>query len=367
MESDVSIRKLLSDYVNATWTASHYGGMNLPTAIYSVLLARLRYKLGPEFHSLFELWNKPESSWPEYIGSYELNEAHKAFSQPEDRYLTKDKIAFAGHCLENDLPTVPIIAAIDRSTLRGSAFSQDDAPTEEWMTAIASAPSRLFLKQIDGGQGVGAFTAKRDRDLWRFGGKTGTAEDLHAFCLKNMLGKRGWIVQPEIRPHPQLAQQLSPRALSTARLVTYMDGLEPKLLFAVLRIPVGDSETDNWSLGLSGNLVAPIDLTSGALGPGRTSRSKHWPIIYATKKHPDTGKDIENYILPYWEETRTLALRAQSTLPQVPTTGWDIAITETGPVILETNSGYGIEIHEVALQRGLRGDLAPTLAYPRIH
>lgn len=362
----LKIKKIFSDYRNAVRTAGIHGGLTFPAAIHSVLQARLAYNLGPEFHSLFELWNKRKSSWPDYLSSYEMNEAHKAFSLPEDRYLAKDKLAFTKHCLENDLPTVPVICAIDHAQGDSTRSFHDGTTIEKWMPAIQAAPSRIFIKQIDGAHGSGAFTAKREGERWRFRGILGTSEALHSFCLTNMQGRRGWIVQPEVRPHKELAQRLSPRALCTARLVTYIDGPTPRMLFAALRIPVGDSPTDNWSWGLSGNLIAPIDLESGALGPGRTSRSPHWPVIISNAIHPDTGQSIEDYRLPFWEETKALALRAQDTLRQIPTAGWDIAITDSGPIIIETNSGYAIEMHQVALQRGLRRELDPTFSFQRV-
>lgn len=366
MRNIARIPLFIMNYWNATRTAERLGRISGIRAVSSVLLARLRYNLGPEFHSIFELWNKPVLSWPDFVGSHEVNEAHKAFSLPEDRFLTKDKLAFAGHCVRYGLPTVPTLLVMDRKPGPGQSEFANGLALNVWQTQLASAPERIFIKQIDGGHGLGAFSATREGDEWRYRGQRGDAAALHAYCLDQMLGRRGWLVQTEIRPHPAIAKQLSPRALCTARLVTFMTAQGPRLLFSVLRIPVGDNETDNWSLGMTGNLVAPIDPDTGALGTGRSSRSSRWPELYGTRTHPDTGLAIEGFVLPHWAEAKQLALDAQGTLPQVPTTGWDIAITDQGPLIVETNWGYGVELIQVALQRGIRADLAPTFACPRI-
>lgn len=361
----MKILETVSEYRNAIVTATT-AGCSLPAAAHSVFLSRFRYGLGPQFHSLFELWNKPTSSWKNYIASYEVNETHRAFSHATDQQLTNDKLAFAAHCMAHGLPTIPIICAIDRKPMPQHVEIPNGLDLETWLAGMRSAPVRIFLKPIAGSHGTGAFYATRAGNAWKYADKTGDDRALHAYCIENMKSRRGWIVQPEIRPHAEMAQKLSPRALCTVRIVTYMDKDVPRLLFAVLRIPVGDNPTDNWSLGLSGNLVAPIDIEDGTLGTARTSRSKTWPAMFATDTHPDTGARIEGYSIPYWNEAKELAVRAQGVFKQVPTLGWDIAITDTGPLIVETNFNYAVELIEVSLQRGIRQDLAPTFSYPPV-
>lgn len=357
--------KTLSDYGNAIRTARE-GGCSLPAAAHSVLLSRFKYGVGPQFHSTFELWNKPRASWKNYILSREVNDTHMTFSHARDQQLTNDKLAFAAHCMAHDLPTIPVICAIDRKPGRDRGEIPNGLELHDWLEIMKAAPAHIFLKPINGAHGTGAFSASRAGDGWTYLDRAGSDRDLHAYCISNLQGMRGWIVQPEVRPHADVARQLSPAALCTVRMVTYMDKETPRLLFSVLRIPAGKSSTDNWSLGYTGNFVAPVDLEDGTVGPARTSRSTTWPAIYATDTHPDTGAKINGYRLPHWQEARALAIRAQGVFCQVPTLGWDIAITDTGPIVVETNCNYAVELIEVALQRGIREDLAPTFSYPRV-
>jgi len=353
----MNIPKIWSDYGNAILTAHRHCGLNLLDAALSVIIARLRYNLGPEFHSLFELGKRDRARWSEYIGSHEANEAFKSITGPDVRQLTKDKLAFTTHCLHHGIPTAPILFLLDQSPQNTQTEFENNIALNDWLLALETAPDRIFIKQIDGGHGLGAFVASRDKELWRYEGRTGSATDLHSYCVENIIGRRGWIVQPEIRPHPAMARQLSPHALSTVRIVTGVDHGGARLLYALIKIAVGANQTDNWSLGMAGNLVAPINVETGALGVGYASRLKTWPAIYSTSHHPDTGLAIEGFVLPHWEETKALALLAQQETKGLGTAGWDIAITESGPLVLETNWGYGVEIIEVALQRGIRRDL----------
>lgn len=136
------------------------------------------------------------------------------------------------------------------------------------------------------------------------------------------------------------------------------------MIFSLLRLPVGDNQTDNWSVsGATGNLVAPIDPETGVLGPGVGSRRNDWPFLFLTDIHPDTRNAISGYTLPLWSEVRALVLEGQEALAAVPTLGWDVAITEDGPLLVETNWGYGVETIQVALQRGVREDMEAIFRY----
>ncbi len=53
--------------------------------------------------------------------------------------------------------------------------------------------------------------------------------------------------------------------------------------------------------------------------------------------HPVTGAPIKGVVVPGFQEAVDLAKRAQSLFPQVRCIGWDIAVTDKGPVIIEGN------------------------------
>jgi hypothetical protein len=55
--------------------------------------------------------------------------------------------------------------------------------------------------------------------------------------------------------------------LGTFRVVTFlMSGRSIEIPFAVVKIPIGGSVTDNFDGGYSGNWVCPVDVGKGCLG-----------------------------------------------------------------------------------------------------
>ena len=359
----MSLISVVTNYRNAV-SAARTRGATLPLAAYSVLRARLRYGLGPVLHSFFELDTKPDSEWKDYVRSWESNSAQGLLSDQEGKRLTKDKLAFAVHCAENGLPTISVVCIIDKKPNAQSSWFLNCVDLDSWFRVINDAPSRLFLKPIDGIHGDGAFSARREGDVWHFGRRSGSAAELHKYCLETIHGNRGWIVQPEIAAQSELRRRVAPNGLCTIRIFTYMSGESCCTIpFAVLKIPTGGNQTDNFSMGYGGNLVAPIDLATGELGRARGSRSSQWPVMFATDEHPDTGQRITGFTVPYWQDVLRLAHEGQRLLPQVPTLGWDIAVTDNGSLIIETNWDYGVELIQVAFRRGIRRDLAPTLRH----
>jgi hypothetical protein len=128
-----------------------------------------------------------------------------------------------------------------------------------------------------------------------------------------------------------------------------------------MKIIVGDNAADNFHYGLSGNLVCAIDLHSGRLSAARGSESTDWPVISSYSHHPRTAHPIEGFEVPQWDDVLALALRAQESLPQLKSAGWDIALTPDGPVVVEGNSSYALDILQVAYGRGLRQELTSLL------
>jgi hypothetical protein len=326
----------------------------MPRHIARMLRAHVRHGISPRDYCLYDLDNVPDPEWGEYVVDGRHKPLLSAINRKEHRALVKDKVAFAAHCQRAGLPSIPILATIDPAAPDDSVNA---ATSEAWLRQVESFPDRTFVKRIDGALGADAFRAERNGDgWWSYAGITGSAADLHEYCLRQTRGMRGWLIQPAIHPHAHLSG-LSTSALSTLRAVTLLWRGETELVLGTLRIPTGASQTDNFSHGTSGNLVAPVDMDTGELGTARGSSSRHWPHIVDVPAHPDSGVDIRGFRLPFWTETRALLLSAQQSLPQLPSLGWDIAITDTGPLVVEANSLYDLDLMQVAHRRGLFTEL----------
>ena len=57
--------------------------------------------------------------------------------------------------------------------------------------------------------------------------------------------------------------------------------------------------------------------------------------------HPNSGIQFENFQIPFFSEVTQMAKDASSLL-QERLVGWDIGISDNGPVLIEGNAYYGM-------------------------
>jgi len=98
-------------------------------------------------------------------------------------------------------------------------------------------------------------------------------------------------------------------------------------------------------------LALGVDVATGELQP--TARYR-WDQEF--DHHPDTGYVFAGKKLPGWQQAVEFVLEAALRAPFFRHVGWDIALTQAGPVAIEGNLGY-----EIDLPQQLHGGLAGTL------
>ena len=57
-----------------------------------------------------------------------------------------------------------------------------------------------------------------------------------------------------------------------------------------------------------------------------------------------------------WQELLEIALKGSMAFRELGTIGWDIALTEDGPCLIEGNARYGSDLHQVAMGRGQKAE-----------
>ena len=61
-------------------------------------------------------------------------------------------------------------------------------------------------------------------------------------------------------------------------------------------------------------------------------------------KHPETGKEFTEMVFPDWDQMCEVTRTASENLPNCFFQGWDVAMTDNGPVILELEADGGSPI-----------------------
>ena len=348
----------ISDYLNALICGARGRGLAGTMVPAEIMLARFRYGLGPRLYSLYRLWRKPLREWGDYIDDHPNKPWMHSLNPSARRRLLDDKIAFFRHCVESQLATVPVLGVVSGSDRKETAGLPEIAGPEILAELLARHPDGIFFKPAGGSHGEGAFSAQLLGSGVRFRGATGTVGELDAYCRSRAAGHEGTLLaEPRLRPARSLLDIMSAHGLGTVRAVTCVSGEQVRLLAASLRIPVGANDADNFLQGASGNLVAGIDSATGRLMPALGSARRDWPEIVPVSRHPETGTVIEGFQLPFWQGLVDLVTRGQRAFAGLRTIGWDVAITDTGPVLVEGNGAYDTDLLQITHDRGFR----PTL------
>jgi len=157
------------------------------------------------------------------------------------------------------------------------------------------------------------------------------------------------LVEEYVTQHNDL-MKLSPSGLNTVRIFTQLQNDKVIYLGARLRITI-NSDVDNMA---AGNIATPIDLSTGQVtGPGVFSDITKNNL----NVHPVTGANIIGFQIPFWQETLEMVERASLYAPENRSVGWDIAITEMGPELIEGNHNWCKLLWQMPVNRGLKDEL----------
>lgn len=149
---------------------------------------------------------------------------------------------------------------------------------------------------------------------------------------KDLLKKKLNLIEEEIIQHKEL-DKLNPYAVNSFRVVTLVKDNEAHIVGNALRINIDDAIAIGCSdaymrLGEDGKITSRVvdDVAN----------------VY--EEHPMAKIKFSSVRVPFVKEAYELALKAALEVPEMRYVGWDIAITEKGPVIMEGNEypSYGL-------------------------
>lgn len=255
-----------------------------------------------------------------------------------------DKALFAEHCRANGIRCVETLMEIDGAAPAGQLPDID-----------------LFIKPRRSRGGRGAERWDRIEPFVYSGpdGQRVSGDELLEQLLRRSR-RTPLIVQPRMNPHPEAAR-LTAGALPTARIVTCLnESGEPEVMISVFRMSIGQNRTvDNMH---AGGIAAAPDIPTGRLGRASdlgTDSRLGWFTV-----HPDTGQQIEGTSVPCWEDAKTLAIEAHRAFSDRVVVGWDVAIVDDGPILVEGNGNPDMDIIQRFTPIGVRNHrFGELLAY----
>lgn len=161
-------------------------------------------------------------------------------------------------------------------------------------------------------------------------------QDGTLISLKKLLGKVSLLFEELIIQSSQM-MSFNSSSVNTIRIMTalFPEG-EVRTIAAFIKIGRKGSEIDN--AGNGGNIDCGVEINSGRLFNAVEFNS--WSDIRNISSHPDSGAILENVEIKDWLSIRKQVEIYQAKIPFLKTIGWDVAITEKGPLIVEINNWW---------------------------
>jgi hypothetical protein len=283
---------------------------------------------------------------PDYLGyRLYLEQVRPLLNSPSLHAVTENKWVFYRLMAGFSVPVPPTLGLYD--PVFGTTWDGDELRTASDVLQLLDRerPDGLVLKPAGGQQGYDVVICS-DIDYasgacrLQTGAPALLGEVVRALPATGARGYPGHIVQRTVQQHHFLAT-INPHTSNTVRVMTLLTADRVVVQGAILRLGRDGNMSDNWE---QGGIGAVVDLATGVLGEG-VLKPKHGG--QRVTRHPDTGVEFTGLRLPAWDEALTVCRRAARLLPGVRSIGWDVLITESGPVLLEANSDWDLQLFQL--------------------
>lgn len=278
--------------------------------------AMLRHRVSIKEYNTYEFWRLSEEERKKYLSEKELKCIYRKVADVSENRWIDNKLMthlkFAKYMQRDWI--CPSIVSFE-------SFSQFVSDRD------------CIVKPWKGSLGLGIFLVKKDseKDMYK----------LYEKCRDN-----GLMVEERVQSCKEM-NEFHPQSLNTVRVLTMYNGDKFEVVASMFRMGVGEQVVDN---GSAGGILAPIDLNTGVILDDGKDKEGHRYV-----RHPNSGKVIKGFVVPYWKEVKEACREMASFIPKKVFAGWDVCVLETGEIeLIEVNSGSNVMGLQTAYGSGLR-------------
>jgi len=291
----------------------------------------------PYFYFGKFLYRKGVKNYTDYLSSKEVDKITLSMNLHRYQYasLLRNKLAFSLYMEKNNIPIPQLISYNLRNTFFLESKSYTVTNEEELCNFFKkifknNQQKKLFIKAVAEMGGVDCYLITSntlEEDVSKYG--------------KYIL--QGDMIHQEVVEQHELINKIYKHSVNTIRFDTYIDkNNKVHILSAFMRFGRRRNVVDN---GSAGGFYLSVDIDAGVL-----KGYSHQLMKYGGESlsaHPDTGIVFNGYKIPYFKESCKLVKKAVSFIPD-RIIGWDVAITNNGPVIIEGNDNNSFITPDIA-------------------
>lgn len=259
-----------------------------------------KYQAGYYDYLEFEFYLLNDKQRDTYLTRGKNNEIIRKYNNKEKAYQFDDKQVF-NKMFKNFL---------------GRDYINLDNNLKEFKTFLKDK-KEIIVKPLDGEGGKGVEKIKVDSNI----------EKLYQKLIDN----NQTLVEEVIKQHKQM-NKLYDKSVNTLRMFTFVKDGKAYFLQAILKIGNG-GVIDNFS---SGGMYTFVDDNGIVLAPAIDQADNYF------ENHPITKEKIVGFKVPLFNEAVELVKEAALVVPDMAYVGWDVAIGEDKPILVEGNWFPGV-------------------------
>ena len=160
-----------------------------------------------------------------------------------------------------------------------------------------------------------------------------TLYDGRKTLLSSLLGKDPLLFESVVKQTAQM-EAFNQQSVNTVRIMTVLmpDG-QARVIDAWFKLGHKGSCVDN--AGSGGNIDGCVDVSTGEMKCA--VQFDGFRNVKKVERHPDSNVQINGVRIEGWEDVKSRVVAFQEAFPFCKAAGWDIAITDDGPVVIEVN------------------------------
>ncbi len=256
--------------------------------------------------------NKPSK----YLTTREYGKVMHSLTPFYYQCLLEDKLVFDRYMKSFGFPLPELLGTIENGTIQWF-----DPFRKEKLEQIKDYDLDCFVKILTKWGGENVHRLENTPSGMRINRKPAGIDDLRALTSNGI-----YVLQRTVIQHDAM-RRINASSVNTVRMVTIHDGIRARNLLNFVRMGVKNSLVDN--------------ITQGGLGCGvnedGTLMQYGFDGILPVDRHPDSGVVFEGYPIPYYDQALELVRNMHQSFHCFFLIGWDIAISETGPRVIEGN------------------------------
>lgn len=284
----------------------------------------------------------------EFIGWRQSGALDKQLNEDSARVLANDKLL---NYLVLRARGFPIPVPIASYSANGRQIDHERVLTtlEDVLLLLEEDVYPFYVKPISAGYGHGVLgVSGREDDDFRL--LDGTLINLDGFLAPFVFAPyKGMLFQQPLNAHSDIAEITGTTAVSCVRFICFVTPRGPIIHTAFWKITTGRNMLDNFSHGDYGNCLGAIDLATGKVLRVISRMGANGQ----TDRHPTTGKQLIGVPLPDWRQAKDLVCSASKEFPGLRLQNWDVALCDSGPVLLELNTESELAVPQAISRRGL--------------